>query len=730
MGELDFMSREGKLVPTFNNLFIIRDDKEKIQYFANIITDIAEQKLGAEKLRKAMEEAYLANKAKSKFLANMSHEIRTPMNGILGFSDLLLDEELTNEQYEAVKAIKESGENLLGLINNILDLSKVESNKIVLESIPFDVEDVIFDVCDLMKSNLGEKPVEINCYVENVDSAITGDPTRLRQILINLVGNSVKFINEGDIHVRVCIEKEEENKVILRFMVKDTGPGIPEDKLEKIFESFQQVDGSTTRNFGGTGLGLSIAKKLCKIMGGDMWVESQVGIGSTFYFTSAFKKAGLPRETEKTMDLSRLSGRKILIVDDNKTARDIECELTEKGGMVPICFSGGKEALGYLKTLLENGYGNNEKNEMHEILPEVALLDLDMPEMSGHELSILIHGLTNKKISMIGISPRASLGNGRKSNEQYFSSYLSKPLREELFFSALLKTLGLGGTDRYRDANSLDGDSVEDKVKVLYVEDNLVNQKLGQKVLERLGHHVSIASDGREAVKMIKNGSYDIIFMDVHMPNMDGLEATKIIRKWENEFCKDKTDSAGKIPIVAATADAMKGDREKFIEAGMDGYVSKPFNRGDIQRAINGWVHKAGQSIKEGKDKRLLIVEDEDKVRKSIIRLLRRKMPHIKVTSASDGIDAAAKLGSFTPDLILADIMMPHMDGSEFVRYVRNNKRYKKIKVVMMTGLHKEDPRVLAVKGAGIENIVYKPWEDSELIAAIKEAILGVHNFH
>jgi CheY-like chemotaxis protein len=257
-----------------------------------------------------------------------------------------------------------------------------------------------------------------------------------------------------------------------------------------------------------------------------------------------------------------------------------------------------------------------------------------------------------------------------------------------------------------------------------------VNQLLGKKVMERLGHRVQIAPNGQEAVNMVKNSPYDIVFMDVHMPKMDGIDATRKIREWEKNINRGEKGQKRRIPIIAATADAMEGDSERFMEAGMDGYISKPFKRGDIQRAINGWVHRSGEAEIEKNEKRVLVVEDEEKMRKSIIRLLRRKMPHIKVMTSSDGIDAAAKLGSFFPDLILADIMMPHMDGAEFVRYIRNNKRYENIKVIMMTGLHKEDPRVRAVERAGIEHMIFKPWEDIELITAIKKAISGGNHLH
>jgi CheY-like chemotaxis protein len=717
--------------------------------------------------------------AKSGFLANMSHEIRTPMNGILGFADLLLEEELTIEQREAAETIKKSGENLLILINNILDLSKVESKKIELETIPFNLESLILDVGELVRTNIGEKPVEINCQIGDIQTNLLGDPTRLRQIITNLTGNAIKFTHDGEIVIGVTTEKEDEEEVTLKFYIRDTGIGIPQDMVETIFESFTQADGSTTREYGGTGLGLTISKRFAQLMGGDMWAQSPVdcqlpiedcrlndnktvsknqnnhqssivnrqsmgGPGSVFYFTAIFKKDLKSSKQPAPLNIDALKGKPILIVDDNETALTVASEIVKRAGMVPILAKSGEEALDLLKgKSLVTGHSSLENDETNDHFPEVALIDIVLPGISGHELASKISTLTSGETKMIALSGNLFAGASVESKNAGFSGFIPKPVRPKVLTDLIRTVLG-AGEKQPEDIVTQHSvkEAISHDIKILYAEDNKVNQLLGKKMFKRMGYNnTQIVPDGLEAVNRVKeNSHYDIIFMDIQMPNMGGLEATEEIRKWETKLTAHSSQLIEKddkpatrnpqptthIPIVALTANAMKGDREMCIEAGMDDYLTKPFKREDIQGMISKWVSKTKAAPLVPEKIKILLVEDEEKMRNSIVRLLKRKMPEATVMTTADGIDATAKLGSFMPNLILTDIMMPHMDGAEFVKYIRETDRYAKTKVIAMTGLHRDDTRVLDIKDAGVEKVIYKPWEDEDMVLSIKDALGGL----
>ncbi|MDY6973615.1 MAG: response regulator, partial [Thermodesulfobacteriota bacterium] len=590
--------------------------------------------------------------------------------------------------------------------------------------------------------------------------------TRLRQIITNLMGNAVKFIEEGEITVTVENSRpkaqhdgeniQDDDAVEMLFSVKDTGIGIPEDKLERIFDSFNQVDGSTTRKYGGTGLGLTISRRLCRLMGGDMWVESPAirrlsiadlrledspeigklnghkssnvvgrsvgGPGSTFYFTARFKKDPESHEVINPVDVSRLKGRRVLIVDDSENSLKIVSDIVKKAGMIPVPARTGEEALQYLQLQIDNGRFEHPKRQSEdasgvESSIEIAIIDIVMPGMSGFDLAVKISDLTGKRTKMIALSSDVAMGAAAKTKMSGFSGFVSKPVRRRGLIDLIRTVLGLREVppanvmNRHRIKEILSHD-----VRVLYAEDNPVNQQLGQKMLERMGYdRVEIAADGLEAVKAVKeNGPYDIILMDIQMPNMDGLEATKKIREMET----DRTS------IIALTANAMKGDREACLYAGMDDYLAKPFKREELQRLIRQWMHRKREDNQALAGKRILIVEDEEKMRKSIIRLFKKRLSTARLVWAEDGIDAGAKLGSFMPDVIVTDIMMPRMDGAEFIRYVRNTPRYANTGVIVITGLHREDPRVRAVRQARVDKVLYKPWENEDLILAIKEVVL------
>ena len=670
--------------------------------------DLTEQKNTLKELEERSIEAEKANRVKSEFLANMSHEIRTPMNGILGFANILLYEDLTEEQRDAVGTIKKSGEALLGIINDILDLSKVESEKMEIERIPFNVETLVLEVGSASRINLKDKAVEINCSIGDVHTNLLGDPYKLRQVLTNLVGNAIKFIEKGEIAIFVTTEEEDDDKTRLKFSVRDTGIGIEKEKLGTIFKPFTQADGSTTRKYGGTGLGLTISKKIARLMGGDMWVESTPGKGSNFCFTARFDKNLNSPGMIRPVGIEELEGKEILIVDDNETSLKIVKDIVERVGMTPVLAKSGIEAL----DIIDNR--NKKAGDLKP--PEIAILDLIMPVMTGHELAEKLFTLTGGKTKMIALTSSALPGSADKAEKSRFSGFVTKPVGRQVLLDLIRSVLSLEEKHSQPILTRYNiKEIITHNIRILYADDNPVNQKVGKKMMERMGYKIDIAGDGATAVDMVRdNAKYDIIFMDIQMPGMNGIEATEAIRKLERH---------SDVPIIALTADAMKGDREKYIKAGLDDYVSKPFGFEDIKRVIGEWVHKSREPVDVPEDSRILIIEDDKGMLNSLIRLLKRNMPEVRISASQDGFEACAKLGSFMPDLILSDIMMPKMDGTEFIHFVRKHKRYCNIKAIVLTGLKEDDPHVISIKEAGVEHILFKPYDDQELILKIRKSL-------
>jgi len=551
--KLPLYDRDGRIVGTFG-----------------ISHDITGQKQAAEQERIAKEAAEAASRAKGDFLANMSHEIRTPLNAIIGMTELVLDTELMTSQREYLKMVLESGESLLSVINDILDFSKIEAGKLSLESSEFELRESLGDALKSLAFRAHRKGLELACEIHpDVPERLIGDVGRLRQILVNLVGNAIKFTETGEVVAEVTCRSQTEAEAELHFSVRDTGIGIPADKLAAIFEAFEQVDTSTTRKFGGTGLGLAICSRLVALMGGKIAVDSTLGRGSTFHFTARF---GLARGKPLPKLSVVVHGTRVLIVDDNATNRHILEEILRSWDMQPHSVAGARQAVQALRAAYRAG----------EAFP-LVLTDANMPDEDGFSLAEQIRQdpeLGSTLIMMLTSGDRP--GEIARCEELGIAAYLLKPIKQSELFDAIVLALGVNAVDEETPAEPAPpAPSAGGRpLRILLAEDSLVNQKLAVGLLEKHGHRVTLANHGREALAALESQDFDLILMDVQMPEMDGYEATAAIRAREQETRRH-------IPIVAMTAHAMKGDRERCLEAGMDGYVAKPIRAQQIFEAID-----------------------------------------------------------------------------------------------------------------------------------------------
>ncbi|MGI9471427.1 MAG: response regulator [Rubripirellula sp.] len=547
-----------------------------------VARDVTAKKLAAQTLVDARETAEHAraaaehaNRAKSDFLANMSHEIRTPMNAVIGLTELVLESELTTTQRDYMGTVLESGESLLSIINEILDFSKIEAGKIELEVLPFHLRDELGDIMRSLALRAHRKGLELAWHAEaDVPDDLMGDPARLRQVLVNLAGNAIKFTETGEVVLSVKCQSVNETEVNLRFELRDTGVGIAEEKRDAIFAEFEQADTSTTREFGGTGLGLSISSRLVELMGGKIEVDSKLEQGSTFYFSVKFPRTAAPSQSFPPPEIGKLEGLRVMIVDDNPTNRTILQETIESWRMSPICVDSGKHAIELLMQMRRDGR-----------LPSVILTDVHMPEMDGIELVRqlrTIHHLDSDTV-IIALTSGGLLDSTLRNTECGFAAQLQKPVKQSELLESILEAIApmVGSLCSVEDdvvGDEFDASSIP-SLKVLLAEDGLANQKLAIGLLSKWGHEVEIASNGQEAVEQWAAGQFDLILMDLQMPVMDGITATKEIRKRESEV-------GAHIPIIAMTAHALKGDRELCLESGMDGYISKPVRQKDLLKAL------------------------------------------------------------------------------------------------------------------------------------------------